>query len=105
MLGHGEMKHDAGDAWVVIQFFDGAGDALEGRIARQRDQLVVNTDSAAGFALALRVKLAGRRRADENRGQVHSAAAAQDFSHASFDFLARAGGDRVSVDDLCRHRC
>jgi len=103
MLRDGKIEHNAGDGGIVVQFFDGSGDALEGGISREGDQLVVDSHSAAGFALALGVELAGGSGADEHGGEMNGAAGAQDLGDAILHILASAGSDCIAIDDDCGH--
>ena len=55
------------------------------RVGGQFEQVILNADRGAGFALPLRVQLAGRRRADEDRREMDALAARGEFRDAPGD--------------------
>ena len=100
---HGQMQHDAGDGWIVIERLNQRGDIVLFGVRRQSAKLVLNSDGQARLPLPLGVQFPRRRRSDQDGGEMHAAALERKDTNAGRHILSNLCGDRRSVDPLVCH--
>jgi hypothetical protein len=103
VLGEGELHEDAVHLLVGVQLLD-ERDELVLRDARV--EVVVprlDADLGHGLALAAHVDLRGGVVTHEDRREAGRDPLVAELTHLLGDFLANVRGDRLAVDDLCRH--